>query len=293
MENAQPSYSILPVMADYENAGETPILSLNWALPGHGEKYDSCRKINWAYSCESFHNVKYGVQHCDRPECPECVGFWANREAKNATPRLTEAGRLWRNAGRPVGQLKHIVISPPQAWAEVMISNVDDFKRIRTEANKVAKQAGLLGGIMIFHAHRGSKISPHWHFLGYGHIIDQKDFQETFPGWVYKNKGKRKTIKGTIKYLLTHCGIAFWGDIKPFKTVTWIGICAYNKVSAKLIRTKGEPPICEECHKPLHKWAMCNSDYTKDWIDEGELPYETTIKTYYLRHKWLIQSKLS
>ena len=44
-----------------------------------------------------------------------------------------------------------------------------------------------------------------------------------------KDKGKRKTIQGTIYYALTHCGVPKQNPVKKYQSITWMGRLSYNK----------------------------------------------------------------
>ena len=117
---------------------------------------------------------------------------------------------------------------------------------------KLCKRAGLRGGLDVVHPFRCKDgkwfFSPHFHVLAYGWVKGTENiFKEK--GWIIKNMGIRKSIKGTISYILSHAGIK-----KRRHTLTWWGELSYSKL--KLEKTdddenKHRCTQCEAVYRPL------------------------------------------
>jgi len=165
------------------------------------------------------------------------------------------------NGFRPI----HVVLSPP---TDVVVKTVEDYRRLRREAYRIAKESGLFGGAMISHPYRlkcsacGSAIpdylkecpkcnrikfewffSIHFHFVGYGWIERTKEGYSRH-GWVVKNLRARKSIYATFQYLLSHAGVS------KFHTVTWFGKLSY-RIMRYVPKLGSVLEFCPLCHRPL------------------------------------------
>jgi hypothetical protein len=93
--------------------------------------------------------------------------------------------------------------------------------------------------------------SPHVHVVGYMPAVCEKSddfFLRT--GWVYKNKGVRKSVSGTLYYLLTHHAI-----IANRHAVTYHSNMAYSKLTVTR-RVSEEPVKCKcGCQKTHYKFV--------------------------------------
>lgn len=64
-------------------------------------------------------------------------------------------------------------------------------------------------------------------------------------------RGKRKTLKGSLKYALDHCGVP---DGKRFHALRWFGGWSYNVFGVTLAEgqdTPCEAPACPVCGEPM------------------------------------------
>lgn len=282
---------------------------VTWKMPKWGSSRADCGEIIYAVTCEDKHTpVIHGI-HCYRPECPECYEYWANREGKSATERIEVVEKLYAEAGKRIGKPKHVIFSPPQDWAIEMMETLDGFKKLRSKCNKITKDAGFLGGCLIFHSHRqkhadtGSncdsencqkehiwELSPHFHSIGYGFLEKSDTFYEKTE-WIYKNKGVRKTVFGTIKYLLTHCGLCYVNDARKTRATTWYGILGCNQLMIVSTEVLKEPQYCDTCGGHLIKWFVAGDD--EHLIPAEEYLKKTRIRTYKLRKLPYTQSMIN
>lgn len=279
--------------------------SLN--LPGNGEKMDECGKWTSFLSCENHgqptingdkHDRFHFKHSCDRPECPVCYPTWALKLAKRASERVEWAERLYKEKGERIGYIKHTTFSPSLDYAIEAIKTVEGVRKLRSEAVEFFKKAGLKGGVVVFHPFRQNRPeksnfnpsipayawyqSPHFHVVGFGYLQNSEDFyNET--GWVYKNHGERMSVRYTIYYQLTHCGIN-----ENLHALTYFGAMGYNQMIVDSESIVEEPIKCKACGEPLHKYG-CKVEYDKasqsikEVLDEDGNPvpdYEKDLGVY-------------
>ena len=282
---------------------------IEWQLPGFDNPGDFCDTIVSVLACpdhkEGFRAVG---SHCFNPACPTCYDkYWANREASRVTDRMLEAELQYKDLGFGIGACKHIVISPPQKEAIELIKTSVGYKKLRSVTTNLLKSVGVLGGVLIFHPYRKHhvvdhspcenknckrdhvwEISPHFHFVGYGYLMDSKTFFDRSGGWVYKNMGVRKSVFGTVHYLLTHCGLGYVADERVFHSVTWFGIFSNHNILVRLKVKDFDNILCPICNKNVHKFYVGNFAMSSDrkdilnenWQDEGEFQVSRIIKCY-------------
>jgi hypothetical protein len=234
-------------------------------LPHHGVSNEGCGE----FVSMMCHNVEEHPQKavylevrrwsCGRLECPVCYERVAWRMARKAERRLKQFKH------RRFRRVVHFEASVPLA----------DYGRsvewLRKRANELVKRCGGLGGLQVVHLWRrkcracghhpisyrlkrcskcgGTRFdwyySPHFHYVGFG-WFDGSRVKENFErtGWVVKNEGVRKTVAGTIQYLLTHCAIK-----KGKHSLTWFGCCSYAKL--RIIPEEKDGVKCPYCGEKL------------------------------------------
>ena len=241
--------------------------SADFHLVGSGKKYSNCGQI-FAVGCLNVEEhegmnldgidmtgkavIKYIKNSCHRPLCPECWSVWANRECDNSMKRL-DAFVLKNHGGKRLNPI-HVIVSVPHEDYGLSLPEM------RKKVYKSLKRVGLIGGMLIYHSKRKMKasswyFSPHFHVVGYGWIRDTRR-NYLFSGYLVKNVGVRKSVRGTIYYQLSHAGIS-----DKFHTVTWFGHLAYNKL--RVPKIEEEPQVCPLCNKRLRRllWIGNEEDF--------------------------------
>lgn len=222
-----------------------------WELPGHGDPYPDCGAIRFrgCLNVADHHPLdktlddsdRTGLafvqayrRSCMRASCPKCYEAWAAREAGRLEHRLTYYRGRW---GRPV----HVSVNPePSLW-------ILPFSKLRSLAIRIVKQAGIVGGSMIYHPFRQDDnkkwfFSPHFHVIGYGW---HRGF--FIPGWVVRNHGVRKSVFFTAMYQLSHAGVS-----ERHHTIVWFGELSYNKLIVPFeVEEKHTCPLCGADLVPL------------------------------------------
>ena len=250
--------------------------SADFVLVGSGEEYSSCGQV-FAVGCLNVEAhkgmnldgidmtgkavIKYVKNSCHRPLCPKCWSVWANRECDNAKKRL-DAYVLKNSGGKRLKPI-HVIISVPHVDYGLSLPE------LRKKSYRALKRVGLLGGMLIYHPKRKKKarewyFSPHFHVIGYGWITDiRRNYVHS--GYVVKNVGVRKSVRGTVYYQLSHAGVS-----EKFHTVTWFGKLSYNKL--KVPRIEKEEQICPLCGQKLRRlvWIGNEEDFIASWHREVE-----------------------
>jgi hypothetical protein len=243
---------------------------LTWCLPGWGVSKDDCGEYLKAISCPDHdiptvtgekHTRGVILKHCFNPECPVCYSSWAIREGNAAADRMKAAERLYRAEGVDLQDARHFTFSPPQADAVELIKTKKGYKKLKGQCVKLIKKSGLLGGAIVFHSHRVSKdkrlyLSPHFHVIAYGYIVDSPAFLKASNGWIYKNMGKRATLAGTLIYALDHCGLGYVDGERAFHALFWFGLLSYNKVSKVEVIKEEKTIPCRACQKEILEYEL-------------------------------------
>lgn len=212
---------------------------LPWVFPGQGKQYLTCGSYYIKGCLEHqpgyFKKIK---DNCGRASCPVCYKRWLVKTTEKMVDRI--------EGGQPAMQRKpiHVTVSPPQAdWHK--FEDIDDFRKLRRKANKIAKQAGIKGGCNVPHPYRENRVfktwrqAPHFHVLGYGWIKNTRAIYEA-TGWIVQNHRIRKTVGGTAYYQLTHAGIR-----QGIHAVSWFGILSWRALKRDPRRAEAETcPIC-------------------------------------------------
>lgn len=239
-----------------------------WSLVGHGEPYFDCGEFGWKGCLNVDHHheridnpgcrekvfVKGYRRSCGRAECPICFEKWGYKQAVRAERRL----KFYRGGYR---KAVHITVSVPECDYSL------DYRKLRERVMLLLKRSGFRGGSLIPHPFRedarGWYLSWHFHAVGYGWILGTKNLYEE-SGYVIKNIGVRKTVRGTIFYQLSHAGFN-----KKHHVLTWFGELAYNKLRIPK-QEGGDREVCPLCGEKLVLLKFVSIDRPPPSELEGE-----------------------
>ena len=260
---------------DYTNAKKEH-QKLVWKLPGTYRKNESCGKwINkgcaniWGHPENKFF-VKRSKRSCFRSKCETCwLEKWLSRESSRATQRIGNYIEVFKHlqfARSPKLQRKHlnpihVIVSPP--WDVKFTS----FDQLKNKARKMMNQAGIEGGLMIYHPFGFDKmkkkwvVRPHFHILGFGWVINTKKISDS-EGWIIKNKGLRDSLHSTIYYQLSHAGVS-----DGVHAITWFGSLSYRAKYANLFKVEDdeETDFCDYCKCMLVEFEYVGLDKPPDF----------------------------
>lgn len=229
-------------------------------VPGRGKVTGhKCGLQLGFFQCPQDGYVDGWYYNCGRAGCPVCFRHWLARRTKDSGRRLNQIANLLHIAP------SHIIISPPPNW-----------KGSKQEIIKMAKKAGIVGGLIIYHPWRFRRLdndepiswkrcninplseekipsygvySPHWHILGWGVLVKSNIFYHQTK-WFYKNRGRRpnKQAYATLYYQLSHSVI----DGRR-QSLTWFGITANNKLTVD-VEERYIAKLCPWCQTPMRKY---------------------------------------
>jgi len=251
------NWSDIVLTQDYTNAKKKK-KKLVWKLPGTELKKETCGL--WvSKGCDNVFGhpenkkfVKHSKRSCFRSCCEYCwLEKWLARESHRATQRIENYIQVFKHlqfASSPKFQRKylnpiHVIVSP--SWKDKFMP----FDQLKKKARKLINQAGIEGGLMIYHPfsldEKSSQwiVRPHFHIVGFGWVVDTKKISDS-EGWVIKNKGLRDSLHSTIYYQLSHSGVS--DDVH---SITWFGSLGYRAKYADRFKVDedDESDFCDYC----------------------------------------------
>ena len=209
---------------------------IHWSLPAHDldrPKRKGCGFIRSsegsivfsACSHDRDHFIRAKRTHCWSLHCPDCMNDTALRNGARTQDRFDTYVHLVRKESGYTPTVSHWVVSPPQEFMKDAMQTLDSYQYVVRHIESQLMDCGAVGGDLVFHPWRQRadrwELSPHFHSLLFGYI-DTKRFRRQNPGWVIKKihaKQGVKSVKHTIGYLQTHCGLARV-EVNP-DTVDW------------------------------------------------------------------------
>jgi hypothetical protein len=249
---------------------------LIWKLPGTEEKKENCGV--WATKgCDNTYGhpenkkfIRQSKRSCFRAKCEYCwLEKWLSRESSRATQRIENYIEVFKHlqfARSPNLQRKHlnpihVIVSP--SWNDKFKS----FDYLKNKARELINQAGIEGGLMIYHPFSLDKkinqwiVRPHFHILGFGWVVDTKKISDS-EGWVIKNKGLRDSLHSTIYYQLSHAGVS-----DNVHAITWFGSLGYRAKYANLFKVEDddESDFCDYCGCMLVEFEYVGQDKPPDF----------------------------
>jgi len=264
------------VLTQYYTNAKKIKKKLVWKLPGTELKKETCGL--WiTKGCDNVFGhpenkkfVKHSKRSCFRSCCEYCwLEKWLARESHRATQRIENYIEVFKHlqfARQPKFQRKylnpiHVIVSP--SWNDKFMP----FDQLKNKARKLINQAGIEGGLMIYHPFGLDKksdqwiIRPHFHILGFGWVVNTKKISDS-EGWVIKNKGLRDSLHSTIYYQLSHAGVA-----DRVQSVTWFGSLGYRAKYADRFKVdeEDETDFCDYCGCMLVEFEYVGLDRPPDY----------------------------
>lgn len=167
------------------------------SLPGWGHQTSPyCNTVRSADYCPNCHKIEPHHHHCFNWECPVCYPWAAARAAARAADHVYGCYEAHRKAGINPGHLNHIELSVPPGEYD----NFDE-KKYRKKAIEFAKQIGISGGTIDFHACR---LKPEYQVLIQKKLREQKK-------QLIKDLGKKE---GRKAWKELRKGKGYWQDVQ-------------------------------------------------------------------------------
>lgn len=224
-------------------------------LPGFGESGAGCGEWAPREFCDTCGEVHLGPHRCHQRGCSDCWSSWAARRAESITRRL-QAGR-WVQEDGIERRAVHVTPSPPPG----SVTSLADVRRYRKKAIEKAREAGVRGGVTVFHGFRVKEEvkevyevedpdvslwrwvrehergwrsltywSPHFHIIGLAEEVEPPSSDwivsrlSTLPAFeALRDKNAYAAVAQTSQYLLSHATYESSEDGKGVKAVTWYG----------------------------------------------------------------------
>jgi len=249
---------------------------LVWKLPGTELKNDTCGiwvnngcANTWGHPDNKVF-VRHSKRSCFRAKCEYCwLEKWLARESHRATQRIEnyiEVFKYLQFARSPKFQRKylkpiHVIVSP--SWKDKFLP----YDKLKDKARELINQAGIEGGLMIYHAFSLDKktglwkVRPHFHIVGFGWVVDTKK-NSVESGWVIKNKGLRDSLHSTIYYQLSHASVS-----DNVHSITWFGSLSYRAKYADRFKVEeeDETSFCDFCGCMLVEFEYVGLDRPPDF----------------------------
>lgn len=288
-------------------ARSTDAVELGWHLAGDGVKGSRCGQEIFT-ACPTGlegHTKRRRTIYCHDATCPKCYEHETWLLAGDQDDRINKIQHAYEFEGVDLERC-HLILSPPESLYG-LFSTKQGLDIIKREVYRLARLAGVVGGVVMIHQYRGKKpmmdkirngadAPESWHIhidgLGLPRYVDGKlnpgitksseVYEKT--GWIYKYTNflaKRwKTTRDRIAYELSHAAftdpVALGGHKGAI--ASWYGILSYNSVQRHVTEIE-KPVLCEnrECRRP------CN-DYSDESCDSDVFIRESTVKTTIYRY---------
>jgi ADP-ribose pyrophosphatase YjhB (NUDIX family) len=152
--SSSPSTSVVPERLDEpaetwpEDAEPEGLADAHVTLPGMGESGKGCGEWAPREFCDTCGEVHLGPHRCQQRGCPDCWSTWATQRAEKVVRRLQSA--RWAEPDGIERRAVHAVVSPPEGEVRTLA----DIGRYRRKAHDRAREAGIRGGVCVFHGFR-------------------------------------------------------------------------------------------------------------------------------------------
>lgn len=276
-KKVKPKKKIRKANIVYDGKAETPFIA--WSLPMQ-EKSKTCGVIHTDHNDIKFkgcsrdpldYSVAF-VNHCWRLNCEFCGNATALKMGINSEQKIIAPIDIIERKTGDIEKFKHWVISPPQSWIKRIMQRADTYADFYDDLTELIQIYGLNNGCIVFHPWRWNTenqewiISPHFHIIATGFFHNEKfrtdlkrisDISKKHGSgtWIIKQihpNEKIKSVRHTIAYLLTHCGIGTFTH-----SVNW------NDETEDLLH-----PIIKKGINEYYK-TISTTEYNADWKESG------------------------
>lgn len=117
-------------------------------IPGKNEPGEGCGEWAPREFCDRCGEVHMGPHRCQKRTCPDCWKAWMARRTESVVRRLQAA--RWDEPDGLRRRVVHAVASPPPGEVRTLA----DVARYRRKAHERMREAGVRGGVCIFHGFR-------------------------------------------------------------------------------------------------------------------------------------------
>ena len=253
----------------------------NWIPTGSGNyentktdgKYrENCNGVNWVLKCKNNNSKKKLLyNHCNKLDCSSCFVTGCSIKARKINQRILEFRKLSYQNKIPIGKIIHcsLILNAKKEYFE-SYKTYNHFKR--ETIYPMLKEMGIIGGVLFLHIWSNlcikcgkkeyfckceekeikKRVNIHIHVIGFGYLINAKEFNKKFQNCIYRNHLPRRTnAYYTIFYTLSK--VALWrnGNKKLNPSYNYFGYLHPRKFKTVNKYTIRVTDNCPECNEPL------------------------------------------
>ena len=252
-------------------------------LSDDGRYRENCNSFRLDISCNEHKGERTRFYwHCGKLDCATCFIEASSRRSRRINERLLEFQREAFKRSIKTGRILHFTLSINRDLALKMMADYDgNFIPFRRDIiNPMLQDMGVFAGVVFTHIRSATcqscgekekncqcdtkvlikKFNPHFHVIGYGYIINAKQFKKKYLDFVYINHGRRYDAYHTIFYILSKASL--WrkedGTLKPAYTYfSWLSGKKFKKIKETIIHHTDNCPICKKPRKIEHSDYEC------------------------------------
>ena len=256
-------------------------------IKDNGKYRETCNKIYFKLKCESNHNSRKVIySHCNKLDCSTCFISASSRKARELNNRIIEFRRLSYKQGIPIGKILHFsIILDTERKSFVSQDGYKKFKR--NVIYPMLKDIGIVGGILFLHiwssiclkcgenhyfceckdSKTEKRVNIHIHVVGFGYLIDVREFKRRYPNFIYRNHlPRREDAFYTNFYILSK--IALWKKEggKLLLSYNYFGYLSPRVFGIVEKQSYKITDRCEECKRPRIVEECLNTEITHKWV---------------------------
>ena len=247
----------------------------NWLPAGSQKRYrENCNKARYELQCEYDPESKRSVfQHCGKLDCEKCFITTSSLKARKINERLMEFRRICYANKIAIDKILHFSILLRKG-KDLFQTHADFSKFKRNRLYPMLKAMGVIGGVMFLHIWSNickmcgekeyycrcneevrifeKRINIHVHVLGFGYLMNSREFKEKYENCLYRNHlPRRSNAYYTLFYVFSK--IALWKGTKKIKdSCTYFGFLHPSKFKI-MARSKTKlMDNCPQCDTPRH-----------------------------------------
>lgn len=204
-----------------ENRIELPDQIQNWMIAGAGN-FQHTIESKYRNKCGKI--VKGNISYCNKFDCSSCFLRTSFTRAEDISYNLLH----YKNTKNiDLGNINHIILSPNYDISKKIITNYDNYKKVKKTSYKLLRDSGIFSGVLFFHLWSISckncglpeykcgcinpqyywRVHPHFHIIGYGYLVETLKIRKLYRDWIIINVGSRKSIINTAYYFLSHISV--------------------------------------------------------------------------------------
>ncbi len=254
--------------------------------------------------------------HCNKLDCSFCFISASSKKARELNERLVEFRRLSYKSGISIGKILHFSIILDSEREN--FSTQDGYKKFKKKViYPMLKDIGIIGGVLFLHTWSNiclscgrnhyfckclyskteRRVNIHIHVVGFGYLIDVREFKRRYPSYVYRNHlPRRDDVYYTNFYILSKVSLWKKGDGKLLSSYNYFGYLNQGKFG--IVEREGFKilDICPDCKRPrvveefldteiIHKWVYTLKGKKKTYMIKDVETLRKLVNEQYLKNR--------